>query len=295
MQKPSDETLIAYLDGELDAAQRGEVESLIESDPALRERAVVLAASAETLRIAFEPVLHEEIPERLLAAARGETVGASAIVVDFAAAQKARQAADNQAADKKSVPLMQRAWTRWAAAAGVAGLIVGASVGYFAGGQTGAPKQVASNSASQAASWLDNIAGYHKLFVNAGADDQGLVDVPANASTAPRKALQKLPPDVKTPNLKPWGLEFQGARYLIVEGQPATALYYTTDNQKLGPVTVVIGTTNKPDLAPTFDHRGDVNMLYWRHHGRAYALVGTADIGYLWNLSNDIEYQLDAI
>jgi hypothetical protein len=24
-------------------------------------------------------------------------------------------------------------------------------------------------------------------------------------------------------------------------------------------------------------------------------LVGTADIGYLWNISNDIAYQLDAI
>jgi len=35
--------------------------------------------------------------------------------------------------------------------------------------------------------------------------------------------------------------------------------------------------------------------LYWRHQGHAYGLVGQTDIGYLWNLGNDIAWQLDAI
>lgn len=281
MQKPNDETLIAYLDGELDAGLRSEVESWLESDAELRERVAALAASAEALRAIFEPVLHEPVPERLLAAARG-TAAATADVVDFAAAQKARSAR----------PLLARQWVRWAAAAGVAGLLVGGGVGYFAGGDT-TTQTAAANAV--AANWLDNIAGYHKLLINAGADDQALVDVPPDASDAARKGVQKLPADFKLPNLKPWGLNFQGARYLVIGGQPATQLFYTTDNKALGPLTVVIGATNQPDLAPTFDRRGDLNMLYWRHHGHEYALVGTADIGYLWNISNDIEYQLDAI
>jgi anti-sigma factor RsiW len=284
MQKPSDETLIAYLDGELDAGLRSEIEALIESDAELRDRAAALAASAEALRAAFEPVLHEPVPERLLAAARGLTVAqASAEVVDFAAAQKARA----------SRRLMDRPWARWAAAAGVCGLVIGSGAGYFAGGHDTVVQTAATNPA--AANWLDNIAGYHKLLINAGADDQALVDVPPDANDPARKVVQKLPADFKLPNLKPWGLQFQGARYLVVEGQPATQLFYTTDNKALGPLTVVIGTTSKSDLAPTFDRRGDLNVLYWRHHGHAYALVGTADIGYLWNISNDIEYQLDAI
>ena len=284
MQKPSDETLIAYLDGELDAGLRSEIEALIESDAELRDRAAALAASAEALRAAFEPVLHEPVPERLLAAARGLTIAqASAEVVDFAAAQKARA----------SRRLMDRPWARWAAAAGVCGLVIGSGAGYFAGGHDTIVQTAATNPA--AANWLDNIAGYHKLLINAGADDQALVDVPPDANDPARKVVQKLPADFKLPNLKPWGLQFQGARYLVVEGQPATQLFYTTDNKALGPLTVVIGTTTKSDLAPTFDRRGDLNVLYWRHHGHAYALVGTADIGYLWNISNDIEYQLDAI
>ena len=284
MQKPSDETLIAYLDGELDADSRSEVESWLEADAALRDRVAALAASAEALRAAFEPVLHEPVPERLLAAARGMPV-ASAEIVNFKTAQKAHAPR----------PLMQRPWARFAVAAGVAGMLIGGSLGYFATSGYDETTRTAAVANATAANWLDNIAGYHKMLISAGGNDQALVDVPPDSNDPNRKVVQKLPSDFKLPNLKPWGLDFQGARYLVVGGQPATQLFYTTDNKKLGPLTVVIGATNQPDIAPTFDRRGDLNMLYWRHHGHAYALVGTADIGYLWNISNDIVYQLDAI
>jgi anti-sigma factor RsiW len=283
MQKPSDETLIAYLDGELDTESRSEVESWLEADAELRDYVAALAASAAALRAAFEPVVHEPVPERLLAAARG-VPAASAEIVDFKAAQKKTSA---------QRPLMQRPWARFAMAAGIGGLLIGGGVGYFAG--TGYDNGTRTASTNAASSWLDNIAGYHKMLISAGGNDQALVDVPPDPNDPTRKVVQKLPSDFKLPNLKPWGLDFQGARYLVVGGQPATQLFYTTDNKKLGPLTVVIGSTSQPDIAPAFDRRGDLNMLYWRHHGHAYALVGTADIGYLWNISNDIEYQLDAI
>src|SRR5215472_7640417 len=275
MQKPSDDTLIAYLDGELDADSRSEVESWLEADAVLRDRVAALAASAEALRAAFEPVLHEPVPERLLAAARGMPV-ASAEIVDFKTAQKAHAPR----------PLMQRPWARFAVAAGVAGMLIGGSLGYFATSGYDETTRTAAVANATAANWLDNIAGYHKMLISAGGNDQALVDVPPDSNDPNRKVVQKLPSDFKLPNLKPWGLDFQGARYLVVGGQPATQLFYTTDNKKLGPLTVVIGATNQPDIAPTFDRRGDLNMLYWRHHGHAYALVGTADIGYLWNISN---------
>lgn len=284
MQKPSDETLIAYLDGELDTDSRSEVESWLEADAELRDHVAALAASAEALRAAFEPVLHEPVPERLLAAARG-TLASTVEIVDFKAAQKAHAPR----------PLMQRPWARFAMAAGIGGLLIGGGVGYFAATGYDETTRTAALANANAANWLDSIAGYHKMLISAGGNDQALVDVPPDPNDPNRKVVQKLPSDFKLPNLKPWGLDFQGARYLVVGGQPATQLFYTTDNKKLGPLTVVIGATSQPDVAPTFDRRGDLNMLYWRHHGHAYALVGTADIGYLWNISNDIEYQLDAI
>jgi len=275
MQKPNDEVLVAYVDGELEESERAEVEAWLEADAVLRERVAGLAESARLLRAAFDPVLHEPVPERLLAAARG---GAAPQVVDLATERKKRFGA--------------RYWAQWAAAAGVAGLLIGGSVGYFLGGPGASDQQTAN---LQTSNWIDNIAGYHKLFVSAGANDTALVDVPASDSDAARKAVQKLPADFRLPNLQPWGLQFQGARYVFIEGQPGTQLFYTTDNKALGPVTVVVAATTKPDLAPTFDRRANLNVLYWRHHGHAYALVGTADIGYLWNISNDIAYQLDAI
>lgn len=272
MQKPNDETLIAYLDGELDPSIRAEVEAWLEKDAALRDHAAGLTESARRLRAAFDPVLHEPVPQRLLAAARGETGS----VVDIAAARKKRGG---------------RSWVQWAAAAGVAGLLIGGGAGFFFAGPGVSSPTVANLAASN---WIDNIAGYHKLFVSAGPDDMALVDVPANGGDA-RKAIQKLPSDFRLPNLQPWGLQFQGARFLFIEGQPGTQLFYTTDNKALGPLTVVVANSTKPDLAPTFDRRDNLNVLYWRHHGHAYALVGAADIGYLWNISNDIAYQLDAI
>jgi anti-sigma factor RsiW len=121
--------------------------------------------------------------------------------------------------------------------------------------------------------------------------------VPATGD--PKEALQKisqdLPQQVRLPNLKPWGLNFRGARLVVVEGHPAAQLIYTTDNKAIGPLTLIIGSSKQTDSQPTFDHRQDVNLLYWRHQGRAYALVGQADVGYLWGIANDVAWQLDAI
>ena len=278
MQRPSDEKLIAYLDGELPEGERAEVADALEHDPELRLQAQRLGESATLLRAALDEVLREPLPARLIAAARGET----AKVLSFALRVK------------RAMREQRRWWIGVPVAASLMGLAIGGGLGYFAGDEQGTTAAEQAQADLAARSWLDNIAGYHKLFVNAGAADTGLADVPANADDA-RKGSQKLPADFRLPNLKPWGLVFQGARFLIVEGRPATQLFYTTDNKALGPITLVVGTSSKPDLAPTFDRRDDLNVLYWRHHGHAYALVGTADIGYLWNIANDIAWQLDAI
>ena len=74
-----------------------------------------------------------------------------------------------------------------------------------------------------------------------------LMDVPADGNIDTLRKAGQLPSDFHLPDLKPWGLSFQGARFLVVEGQPATQLFYTTDNQALGPLTVVVASSSKPD------------------------------------------------
>lgn len=67
----SDETLNAYVDGELDAATRAMLEAAMATDPRLAERIARQRALRERVRDAFAPSLTEPVPERLLASVRG--------------------------------------------------------------------------------------------------------------------------------------------------------------------------------------------------------------------------------
>jgi len=285
MQKPSDEVLIAYLDGELDAERADEVAAAIASDPTLAREVQALGETGAALRAAFDDVLHEPVPDRLLAAARGELDGEK--VVKFPDSRK------------RSATQPAAGWQHWAAlpvAASVACLIFGGGVGYFVATQSpiGVAVQPQEQAVAASSNWLDNVAGYHKMLVNAGPNDTALVDIPADPQSAGGHKLA-LPQDFHLPDLKPWGLAYQGGRVLFIEGRPATQLFYTTDNKALGPVTVVVASTSLPDKAPKPEQRGDINMLWWCHHGHEYAVVGTANLGYLWNIHNDLAWQLDAI
>jgi anti-sigma factor RsiW len=289
MQKLGDDRLVAYLDGELETAQRREVEAWLDADPVARQQLAVLADSTHLLRLAYDAVLHEPVPDRLISAARGETFEeqAGAQIVPFRRGASAPPVVSN------------RWWIAMPVAASLFGLVVGGGAVYLGVAKflpdSAAGKRPAVEAAAANGAWLDNAAGYFKLFVNAG-DNPGL-DVPATGDTgeALQKISQSLPQEVRLPDLKPWGLSFRGAKLVVAEGRPAAELVYTTDNKAIGPLTLIIGSSKLPNIPPTFDRRQDVNLLYWRHQGRAYALVGQAEIGYLWGIANDVAWQLDAI
>src|SRR5260370_1104884 len=162
--------------------------------------------------------------------------------------------------------------------------MIGGGMGYFglgtAPGSNGEDKQVATISASTT-NWLDNVAGYHKLFVSAAAGENSFADIPANGDGG--EVIQKISqrtaqPGVRVPNLKPWGLIFQGARVVIIEGRPAAQLIYTADNQAvgsaIGPLTGVIGSSERPGRAPTFDHRQDRHRLHHSVRGCPTTCLG---------------------
>jgi len=291
MQRLGDDRLIAYLDGELETAQRREVEAWLDADPAARQQLAAFADSTHLLRLAYDEVLHEALPDRLIAAARGETIEAQAParILPFNGRAGARTVTSN------------RWWVALPVAASLFGLVVGGGSAYLGIAKllpdNVAGKRPAVEAAAASGAWLDNAAGYFKLFVNAG--DNPALDVAATGD--PREALQKisqsLPQEGRLPelNLKPWGLSFRGAKLVVAEGRPAAELVYTTDDKAIGPLTLIIGSSKLPNISPTFDRRQDVNLLYWRHEGRAYALVGQAEIGYLWGIANDVAWQLDAI
>jgi anti-sigma factor RsiW len=292
MQKHSDEALVAYLDGELDDAERSHVEAWLAADPLVRERLAGLTQSADLVGAAYADIVNEPVPDRLIAAARGEAKAAGTVAPEAEILFLQRP--------RRGVAKTSRLGWRvsFAAAAGLCGVIIGgagtyATMDLISRSQTALEHQAVASAAT--GQWLDNAAGYYKLMVNAG--DNMLVDVPASNDTraALQKISQNLPQQMRLPDLKPWGLSFHGARLVVLDGRPAAELVYVTDNKAIGPLTLVIGTSKLPNIPPTFDHRQDVNLLYWRHQGHAYALVGKSDIGWLWGIANDVAWQLDAI
>jgi anti-sigma factor RsiW len=89
----SDELLAAYVDGELEGAERTRVEQAIAQDAQLAQRVAQQRALRERLRGAFDGVLREAVPKRLAQAARIPSASGPAQVIDLARvrAERARR------------------------------------------------------------------------------------------------------------------------------------------------------------------------------------------------------------
>ncbi|HEY7377455.1 MAG TPA: hypothetical protein VH542_02105 [Steroidobacteraceae bacterium] len=120
----SDEILMAYVDEELDAPARAAVEQAIAADPELARRVARQRALRETLRAAFDGVLREPVPERLVDAARNSPAPSSATrqpgVSDLAQARAAQTA-------RRVRP--RWSWSQWSAIA--ASVAIGAIIAHF--------------------------------------------------------------------------------------------------------------------------------------------------------------------
>lgn len=111
------ETLMAYVDGELDAPMRARVEMAMAADPETKRYVEQQLALRAKLRATFDRVLDEPVPERLLAAARGPADSGDGKVATLADARAARA----------SKPGRRWALPEWGAMAAclVIGLLVG--------------------------------------------------------------------------------------------------------------------------------------------------------------------------
>ncbi len=65
-QNISDEMIMAFVDGELDAGQTKIVEHVLETDPALQEKAAMFSETTSMLAGVYDGPLHEEVPECLV-------------------------------------------------------------------------------------------------------------------------------------------------------------------------------------------------------------------------------------
>jgi hypothetical protein len=109
----SDETLMAYADGELDPAERAAIEHAMQADPAIAAAVARHRALRQDIAAAFAGILDEPVPERL-------HPPPPAPVVQLDAARAARAAAPAPAPRRWS-------WPEWGALAAM--LMVGVLVG----------------------------------------------------------------------------------------------------------------------------------------------------------------------
>lgn len=133
----NDERWMAYVDGELDAAQRTAFEAELADDPQLAQRVHEQLALRRRLADAYAPDLDEPVPERLLAAASARPAAAG--VVDLAGAREQRRVAR---------ALRDWRWPEWGAIA--ASLLIGVLAGRLVDGDAAAPLEPLASSPSGA-------------------------------------------------------------------------------------------------------------------------------------------------
>lgn len=288
MSRMDDVMLMAYVDGEVDADTAREIEAMLAGDPALALRVQHLRDSAMMARGAFAEVLHEPVPDRLVAALGGPARSSEPRASDYPAGA---EAATNV------VPLTRRgaSWAPrraalgWAAAASVAALVIGYGVGEMQ------PQSVELAGLQNASSqrWLDNVAAYYHVYENSLQNkDKLLVDFTASDVPELEKWFgSKLNRKLEVPNLTSKGLNTQGGRLVIINDKPAAQFLYSSDKGEL--VELVIAFTDQAYQPEQITRKGNVNIVHWRDNGYAYAFAGTMDASRLQAIADSVWRDLE--
>lgn len=263
MTRVDDVMLMAYVDGEVDAATARQIERAVGADPALAERVRMFRESAAMLRGAFAESLHEKVPDRLVAAL--SPLGKPDNVVKLGARRPARQIVG------------------WAMAASLAALVVGAGSTYWY--VTGEPPagnvQLASSER-----WLDHVSGFYDVYNSEmKKDDRLLVDFKADDIPELSNWFSaRLNRPLSVPDLSAQGFKPQGGRLLIINGKPAAQFLYRSDDGEV--VGLAIASSSGDYQSARTARRHNVNIVHWRNAGYAYAFMGAIDLPRLEKLAD---------
>ncbi len=279
--------LMAYVDGEVDAATAREIEAAISGDAALATRVAMFRQTASLMRGAFTEVLHEPVPDRLVSQIRA----ARPAVASPAPVDAGPRAADKIVAlpPRRNAPTTSPGWRNagWAVAAAIGAVAI-----FAAGSQSnflryGAPPPIAQTVVvADSERWLENLAGYYReyratltrekrVLVDFGSEHIGELETWFSA---------RLNRQIAVPDLTQFGFRAEGGRFVVVGGKPAAQFLYSGENEEL--IQLVVAITELPERGGRLDQRGDVNIVHWRENGYAYAFVGRIDGKQLWKIAD---------
>ncbi len=266
---PLDVRLSAYIDGEVNEAERKELEQLVARDDDARRVFDMLQAGNSFGNKAFEEFLHDPVPLSLVRRIKqGPGVNPKTERVVAVAPRKTRL----------------RVWPR-ALAASVALLLVGGSTGFIIG-KTGNDGAQSLNMAS-ARTWLDDIADYHRIYSRQTAEH--LVEVAASGDGKIESWLaSSVGVNFSVPNLTADGLTFEGARLLVAAGKPVAQLMYRDEDGDVFAICFLKSAPGTADGKMTESMRDDIAMISWQKAGASYVVVGPSADANLHQLATSV-------
>ncbi|MBP1861106.1 anti-sigma factor family protein [Rhizobium herbae] len=260
--------LSAYIDGEVNEAERKELEQLVARDDEARLVLEMLKAGNAFGNKAFEEFLHDPVPLSLVRRIKqGPGVNPKSERVVNAAPRQARL----------------RLWPR-ALAASIALLLVGGSTGFIIG-KTG-NDGVAPVDMAAARTWLDDIADYHRIYSRQTAEH--LVEVPAGNTKIESWLASSVGVNFALPDLSDKGLTFEGARLLVAAGKPVAQLMYKDEDGDVFAICFLKSRPGTTDGKMTESMRDDIAMISWQKAGAAYVVVGPSADANLQQLADAV-------
>lgn len=248
LPRPTDEELVAFIDGELDVPTRTAVVNAVARDAEVARRLAELEAAGASLREGFARLLDEAPAARMEARlSRLTTLPAS-----------------------PSRPARQQFW-RYAGLAAAALVLVSAGVAIDRTVVLVRTQPATEGIADRGDDWRDAVALYFSLYT----DDTFSAAASADAERAAldrvnrKLGLQLSPADVSLPAAR-----FAGTALFGYEGRPLAQIAYV--DPRSGPVALCIIASEEADRRPRAERRQGMNVVYWTKDHRAYMLVGRA-------------------
>jgi anti-sigma factor RsiW len=258
-EMPSEELLVAYLDGELAGMERARIESLIETDNVVAARYEFLSRSEMAFYDAFEPLL-----------ANAPTAKLEAILSSLDSPVTAEPA--------------PRGWSRrgfMAAAVGLFFVGVAADRGYLA------LKQASGDHGDD---WRAVVAEYLSLYTpdtlaNLASDERSQS---AQLKTVGDRLGINLP--VEAVSLP--GIALKRAQVLQYDDKPLGQIAYLDPDH--GPMALCIVRSSGGPHSPETERRHGMNVVYWSDEAHGYMLIGRNPTDRLNDLAEGVRAALAA-
>ena len=254
----SDAQLVAYIDGELSAAEYEGMAKALSQNSEARERLEKLKLGGRPFSEAFELLLDAAPDDKL-----------RAMFADLVAKEAGSPAAVDGGENvvsfrKRSAPGGAPLWQLAAAAAVLALVFTG---GLLAGGFFDPSQQ---QLAEQKTGWREAAARYVALF-----SKETLAGMPADRETRQlnlRRVATALGLNLSDEKIANTALSFQGTQLLQLEGKPLAQISYLYGDN--APVALCIIKTANAAQAPAEEKRHGLNIVHWVADGYGFMVIG---------------------